>query len=335
MMFGSRQGLEFLAKSKILLMDGNFKMAPPQFNQVYVFRVPFKGSAVSCAYALLQNKARRTYTECFNALVNELEDLGLEMVVEKVITDFEIAVVKAVQSAFGPGLHQGCFFHFTQSTWRKISKLGHAELYKEDAEFRQYCCMLDALALLPLDKVKDGLAYLREIMPCDEAEELTKYFDETYVNGVYKVRNVGTTPDGLPINRIVHTPPLFPPELWNVHLPTLSDDPRTNNLCEGWNNWLKNFVRQLHPHLYNLIDALKTDNYLFKNVLLRDSVGSPPRLKRNRKREIAQRRLRNLCLEIQQRHRSMEDFLHAAGFNIRMYLPREEDEVDEEEEDDD
>ena len=77
MLFGTDEGLLRLARSPILLMDGNFKMAPTQFKHVYVIRAPFKDGSVTCVYALLQNKRKATYVEMFDAVITKLEDLGL------------------------------------------------------------------------------------------------------------------------------------------------------------------------------------------------------------------------------------------------------------------
>ena len=71
---------------------------------------------------------------------------------------------------------RGCFYHLTQSTWRKIQNLGLANVYKDDAEFRLLCGTLDALALLPTDKVKEGMEYIRRVAP-DSAAPLVDYFD--------------------------------------------------------------------------------------------------------------------------------------------------------------
>lgn len=44
-------------------MDGNFAMAPKQFEQVYVIRVPIGETAVTVAYCLLEKKDEETYKE--------------------------------------------------------------------------------------------------------------------------------------------------------------------------------------------------------------------------------------------------------------------------------
>lgn len=44
---------------------------------------------------------------------------------------------------------------------------------------------MDSLTFLPIGDVKDGMVYLKNIVP-EEAEPLLNYFDETYVNGKYR-----------------------------------------------------------------------------------------------------------------------------------------------------
>ena len=54
--FAADQCLEKLASAETWFMDGNFSMAPPLFQQLYVVRVPLGETAFSVAYALLTNK---------------------------------------------------------------------------------------------------------------------------------------------------------------------------------------------------------------------------------------------------------------------------------------
>jgi len=49
---------------------------------------------------------------------------------------------------------------------------------------------------------------------------------------------------------------LNPPEIWNAHESTLNGEYRTNNICESWNNRLKNVVEHNHPMILNLIDKM-------------------------------------------------------------------------------
>ena len=59
-----------------------------------------------------------------------------------IVTDFEVAAMQAVRAMFDVVLTtQGCFFHLTQSTWRKLQELGLAVAYKTDVAFRHICGM--------------------------------------------------------------------------------------------------------------------------------------------------------------------------------------------------
>ena len=77
---------------------------------------------------------------------------------------------------------QYCFYHLTQSIWRKIQSLGLTNLYESNDDFRLFCGKIDALAFLPVDEVSEGMAFLRESAP-DKAAPLLEYFDTTYVTG--------------------------------------------------------------------------------------------------------------------------------------------------------
>ena len=92
---------------------------------------------------------------------------------------------------------------------------------------RNFCGMLDALAFLPVDKVSDGMRFLQDAAP-DNLQDLTEYFDSTYVSGQYRavIGEGGNM-------RLRRTAPRFPPQIWNVHEATITDQHRTNNMCES------------------------------------------------------------------------------------------------------
>ena len=64
----------------------------------------------------------------------------------------------SISAVFGSDVSvQGCFFHLTQNTWRKVQELGLAETYRNDEDVKQFCGMVDALAFLPPDDVPAGV----------------------------------------------------------------------------------------------------------------------------------------------------------------------------------
>ena len=108
-------------------MDGNFAMAPTKFLQLYIIRVPL-GERVNIlsVYALIQRKKIDSYNELFGTLVQKCENqIGYILEPKIVIVDFELAAINAltiVQS--GVTEIKGCFYHLTQSTWRKVQEFG-------------------------------------------------------------------------------------------------------------------------------------------------------------------------------------------------------------------
>jgi len=161
------------------------------------------------------------------------------------VTDFESAAAIAVSAKLGPTVAvRGCFFQLCQATWRKIQELGLVQTYRDNESVRQFCGMIDDLALLPESDVTDGMQVLHGCVPdgeeADKLQMLLAYFNATYVNGgARRVQRPAAAADdddgGASVPRITlrPLPPLFPVSTWNVHVATLNGDDRTNNQCEA------------------------------------------------------------------------------------------------------
>ena len=222
LVFGTDFGLRHLASSDSWYMDGTFDVAPLLFTHLYVIRVSLGESTVTSVYAFLPNKHQETYEELFTAIQDRCSEFGFNVDPTTVTIDFEQAVINGVQSTFGPHVNVNrCFYHLTQSTWRKIQSLGLVQHYRGEEDVKLFCGMLDGLAFLPEDDVPEGMAYLCENIP-DGLESPRQYFDSTYVSGTYRQIQPPQCPDGtVPPPRIRHKPPMYPPSIWNVHTITL------------------------------------------------------------------------------------------------------------------
>ena len=65
----------------------------------------------------------------------------------------------------------------------KMQELGLVNDYRSNDDVKFFCGMLDGLAFLPVDKVSEGMAVLRQQQPdCDGISVLVDYFDATYVS---------------------------------------------------------------------------------------------------------------------------------------------------------
>ena len=129
-----------------------------------------------------------------------------------------MAVIKAAKAIFGESVQiQGCFYHLTQNTWRKIHDLGLAQDYKDNDDNKLFCGMIDSLAFLPCDQVLEGMEYLQSVCP-EELVHLLTYFNTNYVSGFFKKLQVpAVIGDDRVLLRKRKIPPLFSVDIWNVH----------------------------------------------------------------------------------------------------------------------
>lgn len=178
---------------------------------------------------------------------------------------------------------------------------------------RRTSVLLDGLAFLPIEDVKDGMGALRDIAP-EDVQGLIEYFDTTYVSG--SIRSVMGSNGTLKFRR---TAPRFSPRTWNVHEATLHDAPRTNNQCEGWNNGFSHLVGHSNPSLWTVIHCLRKDAGLAEADILRVQRGEPA-AKRKKKAAIAhQKRMKTLCEQYTSGQKTLAEFMVAIGQYIRIH----------------
>ena len=141
----------------------------------------------------------------------------------------------------------------TQASWRKIQCLGLEDLYKNNDDIKQFCGKIDGLAFLPVQQVPEGMQHLQQQCP-PELNDFLEYFNETYVSGTYRRIQRPALPGNniLPPVVIRHTPPQFPPNLWNVNSITLNERARTNNFLKPgtmdiFGLWVINILVFGHP----------------------------------------------------------------------------------------
>ena len=109
-----------------LFADGTFKFSPRHFKQMYSFFVSKNGFYIHVLHVLLQDKKQKTYKTALSNIISLCSDQGIDLK-EKLATegssimiDFEIAMIKAIQSIFRSASIKGCKFLLGQSWWRKI-----------------------------------------------------------------------------------------------------------------------------------------------------------------------------------------------------------------------
>ena len=110
----------------------------------------------------------------------------------------------------------------------------------------------------------------------DDVEPLVKYVSETYVNSTYRQvqPRAGNADVAVRVHRI---PPPFPPAIWNVHDATMNNGPRTNNMCEGFNNRFLQLVGYKKPDIWKFIKSIQAEECAVRTVIQRDAIGERPK----------------------------------------------------------
>ena len=323
LIFGTDEGFLHLAESEIWYMDGTFSCAPNLFQQIYIIRAPLGESAVTCVYAFLTGKSQEIYEEMLQAIIDEGNDRGIQMNVNMTMTDFEIAMMNAIRNKLGHHIKiKACFYHLTQSTFRKIQELGLTSLYINDRNVRHVCGMIDGLAFVPLNRVSDGMQYIKNNAPA-ELQELIDYFDKTYVTGTYRAtrpRNFHGQ-NGRPRRNVVNlrrVPPLFPPSIWNMCEITINNQSRTNNLCESWNRGFKDLVGYSHPSIWTAIECIRKDAAGVSTDLVKNNRGQILKKRTRRETVAQQRKIRDICMAYVNGQKTLTEMLQVIGHNIRL-----------------
>ncbi|CAF0870086.1 unnamed protein product [Brachionus calyciflorus] len=114
-------------KNAHVFVDGTFDIAPKLFAQVYTIHALIDGRCFLMAYGLLSRKTEEMYVEFLNAVQIKLKHHPLS-----ITSDFEKGFINTSMKVFPKVNVFGCFFHFKQSMWRKISELGLKVIYLED-----------------------------------------------------------------------------------------------------------------------------------------------------------------------------------------------------------
>ena len=112
-------------------------------------------------------------------------------------------------------------------------------------------------------------------------------------------------------------PPSFPPAQWNMHEITLADQPRTNNISEGWNNKFHGLVGHDDPTVWKLIECLQAECARVASVLLQDERGVRPKKRTKKIYTKLQVRLRHLCEHKAAGRKTISEFLRGISHNLR------------------
>ncbi|XP_036148172.1 uncharacterized protein LOC118647419 [Monomorium pharaonis] len=113
LVFTTSENLKHLQEAKYWIMDGTFKTVPTVFRQMYTIHADVGSDSnsrvVPLVYALISSKSEEIYKRLFQELNDWADEFSFHLQPVFVLTDFEKAVINAVNSEFLSAQSKGCF----------------------------------------------------------------------------------------------------------------------------------------------------------------------------------------------------------------------------------
>ena len=189
--------------------------------------IKLKGYWIPVVWGWLPDKTEESYKVFFLLIQKKMTELGLKLKVESVLCDFELNILKAIDTI----LHCpvcGCFFHHKQCFQRKVDKKGFKTMYENDMYFNEFVNQCSGLAHLPIVDVEHGLKFIEEKFNFED--ERTNSFKDEFIQYIRDFWIHGC----------------LPPRVWNVFGRT---EDLTNNNQEGYTSKFNKELelKETHP----------------------------------------------------------------------------------------
>ena len=133
-----------------------------------------------------------------------------------VVTDFELAAIKAFQSKFPTASMSGCMFHFGQCIWRRLQADGLSSQYNSNPDFSMLVRRLLAIAFVLETDVIGAYERLTNLQEYRQLDTVIDYFEDNFIGRVRRGRR---------------NAPRFMISLWNLYDRVLTRLPRSNHRC--------------------------------------------------------------------------------------------------------
>ena len=243
--FTSEVQLRMMMTSPVLFMDGTFKSVPKNFEQVYIVTGAYRGENFPLAFCIMTKRTSAAYRDFLRTLklkAQELAPNGLSP--ERIISDFEPAVMGPIAEFFPRSVHSGCWFHYCQALRRFVQTNQLLREFEEHENFRTNFYLKLCLPMLPSDKIIDA----NEIIDANfQAPQRFREYFESY---------------------------------WEPKATQISTfdfiETRTNNASEGYNSQFNKNVNFSKSNFWAFINKLRgEESYaLFRKIKL--DQGNPP-----------------------------------------------------------
>lgn len=124
-------------------------------------------------------------TECYEDVFRFIEEKVFKLEPAEFITDFELAMRKAISKCFKGTTLRGCWFHYCTALRKNALRLGMDSLFKKSSTARLIYHQLMSLPLLPPDEILRGHDYVIKKAKSEGLYEqfraLFKYFSSQWL----------------------------------------------------------------------------------------------------------------------------------------------------------
>ena len=95
--FATDDNIRVLVEAETVFVDSTFHTCPQLFYQILTLHAFKNGQQFPLAYCLLPDKSRDTYQRTFGLLKEKAEELSLDFSPVVVLSDFELAIIRAAE----------------------------------------------------------------------------------------------------------------------------------------------------------------------------------------------------------------------------------------------
>ena len=256
-----------LSEVEDVYFDGTFYTVPSQFYQLWTIFGRFQRHVLPVIHCILTSKKEELYT----AILAKVHELIPQLIPLHGMSDWEKGARNAVKKQF-PGIYlRGCHFHYSQSIWRKVQKLGLSNVYHSNQNFRTLIRAFMSVPFLAAEQILstyNQLGLEDILLSADNMTKITilkKYMRKQWLSGV-------------PANE----------------LSIFDCKHKTNNGAENYHGRLKRDIIVSHPRIWLFIEIL--NNTIQDTDLDIERLSKGIDITRNRKlKDIENDSLRSNC----------------------------------------
>ena len=157
LIYATRDNYANLRRCRTVYIDGTFKTTPHPYTQFATIHGNYHGFVLPFVMCLLDGKTVGKYRQLLQHVKHMVRRVtGHRWSPQRIVSDFELSLLLAIETELPQVRKCGCYFHFCQSLWRRIQELGLTRSSKGIPMVKDFLQKLMALGYLPLLLVRQN-----------------------------------------------------------------------------------------------------------------------------------------------------------------------------------